>query len=118
MAILQCLDAAHKPQSAADVASHLSAFGFDKSTIYRALSDLHEAKLITRLELGDGPRHFELSAETGHALPAHPHFVCTECHKVFCLELSQVAIKSGTDNSELPGEVTEVFVKGRCTDCQ
>lgn len=118
MAILQCLSAAPHPLSALDIAENLSTFGFDKSTIYRALTDLHDAALVNRLELGDAPRHFELSSQADATHPPHPHFVCIECHRIFCLELAQVALKKGKDGAALPGEVTEVLIKGRCTHCQ
>jgi Fur family ferric uptake transcriptional regulator len=118
MAILQCLDGSQGPLSAAAVAERVAAYGFDKSTIYRALTDLNGAGLVTRLDIGDGPRHFELSPATGDEHQAHPHFVCLQCNHVCCLAPSQVALKEGPRGAAFPGDATEVLVKGLCKNCR
>lgn len=118
VAILQCLFATSEPLNAATVAEQVTVFGFDKSTIYRALTDLNEAGLVSRLDIGDGPRHFELSPTGDDQHTAHPHFVCTNCERIYCLAPSQVALTTGSGDEALPGEATDVLIKGRCTDCR
>lgn len=118
MAILQCLDKAQGPQSAGTVAELLATYGFDKSTIYRALTDLSEAGLVTRLDIGDRPRHYELSAVTGGEHQVHhPHFVCIQCDRIYCLAPSQIALNKGPRGAAFPGKATEVLIKGFCIHC-
>ncbi len=117
VSILRCLSDATAPQEAASIAAELESFGFDQSTIYRALTDLAEAGLVARLEVGDGPRHFELAPDAGGASQPHSHFFCTECHRVFCLTPAQVSLKKGGKQAPLPGTPTEILIKGRCTNC-
>lgn len=51
-----------------------------QSSVYRNLSVLQSAGLVTRIALGDDHAHFELSEElTGEH---HHHTVCTECGAV------------------------------------
>lgn len=51
-----------------------------QSSVYRNLTVLQSAGLVTRISLGDDHAHFELSEElTGEH---HHHTVCTECGAV------------------------------------
>ena len=141
LAVMQRLAAADGPRTHAELASELSAgarhagSGYDKATIYRNLVELTDAGLVTRVELGDHVWRFELKAgaENGAVPGHHPHFVCTECGGVSCLDGMEVAITpflSGAAKGRRPaggrharpghnriGSVSEVLLKGRCEDC-
>jgi Fur family ferric uptake transcriptional regulator len=118
VAVLQAVAAAGKPVSHADIAQQLVPQGYDKSTLYRCLVELAEAGLLARLDAGDHAWRFELRGKE-HAGGEHPHFVCVECGKVTCLPEVEVKIvpAKGQKNSPV-GEVTEVFLRGHCKECQ
>ena len=119
VAVLQHVAAAGKPVSHADVADLLVPQGFDKSTLYRCLVELADAGLLSRLDAGDHAWRFELKSGEEHATTEHPHFVCVDCGKVTCLPDVDVKITppKGAKSSVL-GDVTEVFLKGHCKECQ
>ena len=53
IAVLQCLRSAKSPLSHAELADELTPLGLDKATVFRNLSDLTDAGLVVRTELGD-----------------------------------------------------------------
>jgi Fur family transcriptional regulator, ferric uptake regulator len=128
VAVMHHLETASGPLTHAEVAEALHDLGFDRATIYRNLIELTEAKLAARVELGDHVWRFEAKrAGGGHRGDDHPHFVCTTCGEVSCLDDVQVAItprpgKSRSRTGPSPGKtiaaVTEVLLKGRCERCE
>jgi Fur family ferric uptake transcriptional regulator len=126
VAVLQHLETATGPLTHAEVSAALHHLGFDRATIYRNLTELTEAKLAARVELGDHVWRFEAKrAGGGHRGDDHPHFVCTTCGEVSCLEEVQVAItprpagggRKPTGGGRI-GSVTEILLKGRCEHCE
>lgn len=117
VAVLQHLAAATKPLSHADVADTLVPTGYDKSTLYRCLVELADAGLLARLDAGDHAWRFEVKSEEEEHGPEHPHFVCVDCGKVSCLPDVEVTISPAKKNTSL-GDVTEIFLKGHCKECQ
>ena len=123
VAVLQHLAESASPISHADLADVLVPAGYDKSTVYRCLVELAEAGIISRLDLGDHVWRFELRSgqdETAeHAGAEHPHFMCLDCGKVTCLpEIEVKIVPTGSKKPALMGDVTEVFLKGHCTECK
>jgi Fur family transcriptional regulator, ferric uptake regulator len=129
LAVFEHLEHAAGPRTHAEVAESLASLGYDQATIYRNLVELTDAKLISRVELGDHMWRFE-AVRQGHHGPAtagHPHFVCTECGEVSCLDDVNVAITPRATKGRAKGStprrpasrrtVTEVLLKGRCGDC-
>jgi Fur family transcriptional regulator, ferric uptake regulator len=131
VAVLQHLETASGPLTHAEVSEALHHLGFDRATIYRNLTELTEAQLAARVELGDHVWRFEAKrAGGGHKGDDHPHFVCTTCGEVSCLDDVQVAITprpAGGDRRSTAGKksfgggrigsVTEILLKGRCEQC-
>jgi len=145
LAVLEHLLAATGPQTHAEVSASLDHRGFDRATIYRNLTELTEAKLVTRVDLGDHVWRFEAKRHAGGESHGHggdhPHFVCTSCGEVSCLDDVHVAIiqrpgakkpaaiEGGTAAANAgnkspaarkrPGipAVTEVLLKGTCGNC-
>jgi Fur family ferric uptake transcriptional regulator len=122
--VLEHLIAARGPKAHAEVAEALEAAGFDRATIYRNLMELTEARLLSRVQLGDRVWRFELArpAAAGGASAGHPHFVCTGCGEVSCLDDVQVAItpaepRRGKQKPRGIRSVTEVLLRGRCDHC-
>jgi Fur family ferric uptake transcriptional regulator len=134
LTVLQHLMDTSGPRTHAEVSEALADRGFDRATIYRNLTELTEARLVSRVELGDHVWRFELRRDVG---PDHPHFLCTSCGEVSCLDDVNVAITpkpkkaSSTRSGGKPGRggresaargrgirsVTEVLLKGQCGEC-
>jgi Fur family ferric uptake transcriptional regulator len=118
VAVLQQLLAATTPLTHAEIADRLSDEGFDRATVYRNLTDLTEAGLLLRTDLGDHVWRFELRPEDGKGGAVHPHFVCTDCGTVECLPDDAVRI---TPTARMPrairGADVEVQLKGLCDSC-
>ncbi|MEQ9407988.1 MAG: transcriptional repressor [Fuerstiella sp.] len=117
IAVLQCLQASSCPMTPADIADTLADYGFDKSTIYRSLTELHDSGKVTRLDLGDSVRRFELLTEAGDGTSEHPHFMCVDCGEVVCMADFTVELRPSSTGSRPPGIVSEVLVRGHCDSC-
>jgi Fur family transcriptional regulator, ferric uptake regulator len=79
-AVLACLVEAGGPVTHAEVCERISDAGLDRATVWRNLSDLTEAGLLRRTDLGDHLWRFELAQAAEHPVDTvHPHFVCTAC---------------------------------------
>lgn len=127
VAVMHYLETATGPLTHAEVSEALAHLGFDRATIYRNLTELTEAALVARVELGDHVWRFEAKrAGGGHKGDDHPHFVCTTCGEVSCLDDVQVAITPRPGDAKAAkkpmsgriGSVTEVLLKGRCEQCE
>jgi len=117
IAVLQHLSTADHPISHNDVADALMPLGFDKSTIYRCLTEMAEANLLARLDVGDHVWRFEMLKEDDDGNVDHPHFMCLDCGKVCCLPDVKVRI-SPAKSAAAGADITEVLLKGHCASCQ
>ncbi len=115
--VLTHLVKATAPLSHADLSEVLVPEGFDQATIYRNLTDLTEAGLLNRLDLGDHIWRFEFRGEHDHDDGEHPHFMCTDCGEISCLAAVDISFTDGGKSPHLVGEINEVFLKGLCTKC-
>ncbi len=140
LAVMQYLMSATGPLTHAEVSEAVGpSKGFDRATIYRNLTELTEAGLVSRVELGDHVWRFELK-RPGHAHAKgedHPHFLCTSCGEVSCLDDVDIAITPKPGHSPAAGRsksgrgtatkgarqsrairsVQEVLLKGQCGKC-
>lgn len=71
--------------SHAEVVEALADFGFDQSTLFRCLNGSADAALVSRLDLGDQTRRFELRRVGGEVEFTHPHFMCVDCGEIRCM---------------------------------
>lgn len=118
LAVLAELSAASGPVSHADVAEALAMGGWDRATVYRNLTDLTEAGLVRRTDVGDHVWRFEAVREGGHGGEGHPHFMCDACGDVMCLPETSVSIKAPRAAPRaLRRKVLEIQIKGRCDRC-
>jgi Fur family ferric uptake transcriptional regulator len=118
VAVLRELETAAAPLSHADLVESLGDEGYDRVTIYRNLTDLTEAGLVVRADLGDHVWRFELrragKAHTGN----HPHFTCTDCGTVSCLPEESVRLTSTKGAPKaLAARAVEVQLRGLCDRC-
>lgn len=117
LATLQMLRDASSPLTHAEVAGRLSESGIDKATAFRNLNDMTDAGLLRRSELGDHVYRFEEIRSGEGDSDSHPHFLCTVCGTVSCLD--SVKLTAGSQRvSETVGEVTEILLRGRCNECR
>ena len=117
VAVVQLLAAEQAPLSHADVIDRLKDHGFDQSTLYRSLTELADAGILARLDLGESSRRFELIHGERLGFSEHPHFSCVECGKLFCLSDYSVSLLPKKKGSKGPGRFLEVLVKGYCEEC-
>ncbi|MDM4015512.1 Fur family transcriptional regulator [Roseiconus lacunae] len=117
MATLRLLREATTPMTHADVAQELDDVGVDKATAFRNLNDMTEAGLLRRTELGDHVYRFEEIRPGEVGKDSHPHFLCTVCGAVSCLD--NVKLTAGSlRESDKVGEVVEILLRGRCNKCK
>lgn len=87
----------------------------DQSTVYRALADLRDARLIAESRFGSGEAAYEWIVESNHH-----HLYCTECEKV--LDLDPVVVESfmGQVSSRygFKTDARHLVLTGICGDCQ
>ncbi len=116
MAVYRELKGASRPMTHAEVTDNLAGWGFDKATVFRNLSDLVEAELVSRTELGDHVWRFEIRDPNHPGGDQHPHFVCVDCGDVQCLGDIDI-LAASKKRSKSIGRITEILIKGHCTNC-
>lgn len=118
IAVLRNLEGQGAPISHGDLAAELSRDGWDRATIYRNLTDLTEAGLVRRTDVGDHIWRFELRTEDGHDRTEHAHFMCEACGDVICLPIESIHITASRDVPRaLRKNQVEIQLKGRCDNC-
>ena len=118
VAVVRHLSEVGTPQSHAAVVDALNDAGFDQSTLFRCLKELADAGLVSRLDLGDQVRRFELRDSVRDGELGHPHFMCTKCGSLTCLDGFSIKISpSRGPRREKLGKITEVLLRGLCGAC-
>jgi len=86
-----------------------------RSTVYRALGVLRDARLISETHLRHGEAIYEWVGEH-----PHHHLVCSVCDGVTDLDSSVVGglVRSVCDRHGFQAEVTHLALRGVCRDCQ
>jgi Fur family ferric uptake transcriptional regulator len=90
----------------------------DRATLYRTLKTFEEGKLIHSIDDGTGSVKYALCKETCQCSPEdlHVHFLCTRCHKTYCLD--DIAIPSISLPVYFQIETINMVVKGICANCK
>lgn len=103
----------------AQIADELASQGFDRVTIYRSLTEMAEAGLLARMELGDRVWRYEFR-RSGHGEDAaHLHFLCVDCGRIECLDGTSVAkALAPAIRRAAHGTISEVLLKGHCRQCK
>ena len=117
LAVVHWLQKANSPATHAEIAADLVPKGIDKATVLRNLTDLVEAGLVTRKELGDHVWRFELRDESHPVGCEHAHFICIDCGRVTCLHQLEMSASVMKSLQEV-GQVTEILVRGHCDECR
>lgn len=116
IAVFQQLKSATSPLTHAELSDTLVPLGFDKATVFRNLTDLTEAGLVSRTELGDHVWRFEILTAAEAEGEKHPHFVCTSCGDVSCLGPMKFTANS-REKASMIGRINEILIKGLCSEC-
>jgi Fur family ferric uptake transcriptional regulator len=94
----------------------LSGGGVGRASVYRALDQLEELRLVSRLEMGRGTASYERIEPTGDH---HHHAVCEKCGRVEPFE--DPGLERAIDRLETRVGFTvsehEVMLRGRCRRC-
>ena len=114
IATLKLLLNAKSPLTHSEVSSQLADSGVDRTTVFRNLNVLANAGLLRKTELGDHVWRFEVAK--GCESSAHPHFICVDCGTISCLTDVKLTANS-LRMSEKFGTVTEILLRGHCSDC-
>ena len=119
VAVLKLLASEGGPMSHAGVVEALADFGFDQSTLFRCLNEIADAGLVSRLDLGDQTRRFELRRTSEGAEFTHPHFMCVDCGELTCMKDFKVQItpSRGPRRDKL-GTIAEILIRGHCGTCK
>jgi Fur family ferric uptake transcriptional regulator len=119
IAVLRLMEGASTPMTHQEVSSQLEGSGFDHATIYRNLTDLTEAGILFRADLGDHAWRFELRRGDLDHKGQHPHFVCTNCGGVSCLPDRAVRVKAAPGAPRaLRRRGVVIQLHGRCDKCE
>jgi len=116
LALLRVLHNTGSPQTHAYLADTLEDLGIDKATVFRNLNSLVEIGLVRRLDVGDHVWRYEWLGEKQDSEHLHPHFVCTSCGEVDCLETDQVRFNDRSKR-DLAKRTSEIVLRGTCKNC-
>jgi len=95
--------------------------GTELSPLYRCLSSLEEAGVLTHLYLGDGGRRYDLADEFGGH---HHHLVCEKCSRIARIDgciLGGDAAAEAVAEAAAQGYVMsdhEIVLRGVCAGCR
>ena len=115
--VLVALHEAGGPLTHEQVIGSLRDGVYDKASIWRILSDLADAGILRRMDLGDRVWRYELMDSCRAVVDDHPHFLCEECGSVQCLPPLELRAKGGDLPVQLRGAEFHVRVMGRCEGC-
>ena len=90
---------------------------YDKASVWRILSDLADAGILRRMDLGDRVWRYELQDACRPVSDDHSHFLCEACGEVECLPPLTLQTDDGNIPSVLQGADYRVRVMGRCAEC-
>jgi Fur family ferric uptake transcriptional regulator len=114
IAVLRSLALAAAPLSHADLVAQLPP-KTDRTTIFRALIALTDARLLLRIEVGDRVWRYSRALKVPDEGAVPSTFVCTICGAVE--ELAHVRLSTTTGPLALRRGAVRVLVHGRCDDC-
>ena len=89
----------------------------NRVTIYRILDTLVERKLVVRISSGDRSFRYALATDADHS--QHPHFYCSDCGHMGCLDEKIMSLDVTQLIDTIPGLVSRIEVRldGICENC-
>lgn len=86
----------------------------DRVTIYRNIRLMLSKMVIHRIVCEDGKLKYAMAKDTSRQ-HQHPHFECTACGKVLCLNdkgVTEIVLPNGFQS-----KATHLLVRGLCANC-
>ncbi|MDY6952416.1 MAG: transcriptional repressor [Thermodesulfobacteriota bacterium] len=117
-AVFRCIGEESRPLGASEIIARVqSRMSINKVTLYRILALLLDRGLVRRLSAGDRAWRYGMGASHHH--PDHPHFVCSRCGLVECLESDLLPLDLKRFHAKGKGLVKHVDVRfeGTCEKC-
>ena len=115
--MLVALHEQRAPMTHEQVMATLPSGAYDKASVWRILSDLADAGILRRMDLGDRIWRYELLDACRTVTDDHPHFLCEDCGEVSCLPPLEVRAKDGVLPEILRKADFRVRVTGKCASC-
>ena len=117
IAVLVALRKQAGPMSHEQLMATLGPNGHDKASVWRILSDLADAGILRRMDLGDRIWRYELRDTCRAVTEEHAHFLCESCGEVSCLPPLELRAAGGALPPQLLGAQFQVRVMGTCARC-
>jgi Fur family ferric uptake transcriptional regulator len=118
MQILEIIGNNHFPLSASDIYDTIDRTRpLNRVTVYRILDLLVENSIIDRISTGGRASYYGLAPNEFHR--PHPHFYCTSCGQMDCLNPETVTIEIQNFARTFPGRIDklEMRLDGVCKNC-
>lgn len=116
--VLEAIGNNNYPLTAMDIFTIVDRMqSINRVTVYRILDLLVEKKILERLNVGSRAAYYGLAPNENHA--PHPHFYCTECGQMDCLNSESIHINTDRLRKTFPGKIkkVEIRVDGICKNC-
>lgn len=114
--VLEAVQSLHNHATAEEIYTliHTNHPNIGKGTVYRNLNVLVEEGQIRKVEIPEGPDHFD------HICQKHYHVKCIKCGKVFDVDMEVVENleKSIRDTHGIQFLDYDILFKGICPACQ
>jgi len=118
VSVLETIGNNNYPLTAMDIFHVVErTLSINRVTVYRILDLLVAKNILERLSSGGRTAYFGLAPNENH-LP-HPHFYCTSCGRMDCLNSESVRIDTEQLQKTFPGRIENIAVRvdGICTNC-
>lgn len=95
---------------------HLQGKRLARATVYRTVKQLLDAKLIQKIDAGNGRIYYEYN----EALQHHDHIICNQCGKILEIKNNRIeeAIKTECKKLQFQSEYRSLHIYGTCRNCQ
>lgn len=116
--ILEAIGNNSYPLTATDIYKIVDRMqSINRVTVYRILDLLVDKNILERLHVGSRSAYYGLAPNENHV--PHPHFYCTRCGQMDCLNAESIDINADSLRKTFPGEIrrVEVRVDGICKNC-
>lgn len=118
MQVLEIIGNNSFPLSAAEIHKTMDrSCRINKVTVYRILDLLVEKSIVERISTGGRASYYGMAPNEFHT--SHPHFYCTTCGQMDCLNPETFTIEMENFTKTFPGRIDklEMRLDGVCKNC-
>jgi Fur family ferric uptake transcriptional regulator len=116
--VLEIIGNSSSPLSASEIFMTMKrTHQINRVTLYRILDILVGSEVVERISAGDRSFRYGLAANTNH--PRHPHFFCTNCGNMECLNPESLPVDVQSFQETFPALIQkmEIRLDGICKNC-